>query len=103
MKFLEKVVISSLVLCVVYAVVAIVFQALTGSELSSTLTERWYTVFGIELLSTAVITTAKTIANKTNIINKIELMKQNGIMPEREDFSDSVDGAYYDSSDEYMG
>lgn len=43
------------ILTMAYAVIAITFQAVTGSELSPTLTQWFYTFFGIEIGSTAFI------------------------------------------------
>lgn len=43
------------ILTMVYAVIAIVFQAVTGNELSPTLTQWFYTFFGIEIGASAFI------------------------------------------------
>lgn len=109
MKFLSSVVIVSLVLCVIYGITAVFFQAVTGEELSPTLTDKWFTVFGIELLATAIIQITKTIVTNLKMRNKIEYMKQNGLNPKHSDFNSSEDSGYYyndysnDCYDESMG
>lgn len=43
------------ILTMIYAVTAIIFQAATGNELSPTLTQWFFTFFGIEIGSSAFI------------------------------------------------
>ena len=99
MKFLSLVVIVSIVLCVIGGIVAVVFQSITGVELSPTLIDKWYTVFGTELGACAVIQVAKIVSEEVKRRNKIKHMKENGIEPVRSDFKTEQDG-YYDG---YIG
>lgn len=95
MKFLSLIVIVSIVLCVVGGIVAVIFQAATGIELSSTLIDRWFTVFGVELGAAALIQITKIITEELKRRNKIEHMAENGIEPQRSDFNNES-GGYYD-------
>ena len=99
-NFLKNTVIVSLSFCVVYGVIAVIFPAITGSELSPTLTERWFTVFGVELLATMVIQITKLIVDRSKLEHKIKILKENGIEITREDLDDDsnpyYDNPYYD-------
>lgn len=84
----------------VYGIVAVVFQALTGNELSPTLTERWFTVFGVELLATMIIQVTKLFADRSKLEHKLSVLKENGIEIKREDINDDnpySDNTYYDN------
>ncbi len=55
LKFSKKIVIWAIVLLVVYTIVSVVYQFITGFELAPTLTQMFFTVFGIELGATSLI------------------------------------------------
>lgn len=55
MKTLTKFIVFSLAMTILYTVIAIVFQAITGNELSSQLTVCFMAVYGGEVLSCALI------------------------------------------------
>jgi hypothetical protein len=108
MKFLSVIVVASIILCIICGIVAVVFQAVSGEELSPTLVDNWYTVFGIELGATALIQITKTITDEIKRRNKIKHMTENGIEPKHSDFSGTqneyYDGFYSDPDyDEPMG
>lgn len=94
-----------MILCVLYGVIAVAFQAITGLELSPTLTDKWYLVFGTELAAAAFIQITKLCTNKIKLKNKIEYMKENDIKLEREDFAESKedDGYYSDYYNDTYG
>lgn len=52
---LTKFIIFSLAMTIIYTVVAIIFQAVTGTELSSQLTICFMAVYGGEVLSCALV------------------------------------------------
>lgn len=85
-KFLSLMVILSLLLCVLYGIIAVIFQYKTGGELSPTLTENWYKVFGVEIAGTTIIYIVKRISNYLEIKDKIKLKKENGIEITEDDF-----------------
>lgn len=60
MKYMKKIVLLSITLCVVYLPIYCICAKL-GIELSDTLTEKWFTVFGVELGATALIKVFETI------------------------------------------
>ena len=84
-KFLNKVVVSSIILTVFGGVVAVIFQWITGEELSSTLIQYWFTVFGIELGATTLITLTKTLTKTYEKKVELQLMDKYKITPEKED------------------
>ena len=80
------------------------FQFQTGQELSPTLTENWYKVFGIEIAGTTIIYMTKRITSIWKIEDKIELKKKNGFPIEPEDFKSSDDSCdYYENDVEIYG
>lgn len=66
MKDLTKFIIFSFAMTILYTVVAILFQALTGNELSSQLTVCWFAVYGGEVLSCALIKVFKLKGESNN-------------------------------------
>lgn len=52
---LTKFIVFSLAMTIIYTVIAILFQAITGSELSSQLTICYFAVYGGEILSCALV------------------------------------------------
>lgn len=99
-KFLSIMVIASLLLCIVYGAVAIVFQWIKGEEVSPTLTERWFQVFGIEIAGSTLIYIVKRITSIWRIEDKIELKKKNGFELKESDFDTGESfGSYYISDD----
>lgn len=84
-KFLDKIVIASLGLAVFGGFVAVVFQWVTGMELSPTLIQYWFTVFGVELGATALITLVKTATKTYEKKIELQLMNKYKIQPSKED------------------
>lgn len=100
-KFLNKIVVSSIILTVFGGVVAVIFQWITGEELSSTLIQYWFTVFGVELGATALITAVKTATKTYEKKIELSLMNKYNIKPDKQDLKLSKnqeeywgDGAY---------
>lgn len=58
---LLKLVLFCLSVLLIYAIVAIIFQWLTGQELSPTLTDKLYTVLGTEIVVAGFIKVFKLI------------------------------------------
>lgn len=102
-KFLSLMVILSLLLCVLYGIVAIIFQYETGGELSPTLTENWYKVFGIEIAGTTIIYIVKRVSKYLEIKDKIKLKKENGIEITKEDFGNVSDTTEEVCEEEELG
>lgn len=61
MRFLKKILVFCFASLLIYTVTAIVFQVHTGTELSSTLTERFFTVFGVELAAMAALRISENV------------------------------------------
>lgn len=94
-KFISIMVILSLLLCVIYGGAAVLFQYYTGEELSPTLTENWFQVFGIEIAGTTIIYIVKRISKILETKDRIDLKKEHNLEITEKDFpsssSDSVD------------
>lgn len=84
-KFLDKIVIASIGLTIFGGAIAVVFQWVTGMELSPTLVQYWFTVFGIELGATTLITLAKTLTKTYEKKVELQLMNEYKITPNKED------------------
>ena len=95
-KFLSIMVIFSLLLCIIYGVVAVVFQWITGTEISPTLTERWFQVFGIEIAGTTLIYIVKRVTSIWRIQDRIKLKKEEGFKLKESDFD------LHDTSDYFV-
>lgn len=54
-RALTKFILFSFAMTIIYTIVAIVFQAVTGSQISDTLTTCFFMVYGGEVLSCALI------------------------------------------------
>lgn len=55
LKFLKKIVIFCITVVLIYTIVAVVYQTFSDIELSATLTENVFRLFGLELCMTAVL------------------------------------------------
>lgn len=84
-KFLDKIVIASIGLTILGGLIAVIFQWVTGMELSPTLIQYWFTVFGIELGATTLITLVKTVTKTYEKKIELQLMKKYDIKPSKED------------------
>lgn len=84
-KFLDKIVIASIILTIFGGIVAVIFQWVTRMELSPTLIQYWFTVFGIELGATTLITLTKTLTKTYEKKVELQLMDKYKITPEKED------------------
>lgn len=108
-NFLSAMVIASLLLCIIYGVVAIVFQWFRGEEISPTLTEHWFQVFGIEIAGTTLIYIVKRVTSIWRVQDRITMKKEEGFELKESDFdlpsNDSVvfDEDFYDESDNTYG
>lgn len=102
-KFLDKIVIASIGLTVFGGFIATIFQWMTGMELSSTLVQYWFTVFGIELGATTLITLVKTATKTYEKKIELQLMNKYKIQPSKEDLKFVNDLTNrWDSTDSYV-
>lgn len=85
MKFLDKIVIGSIFLTALGGIAAYIYQWETGMELSPTLIQYWFTVFGIELGATTLITLAKTVTKTYEKKVELQLMDKYKVKPSKED------------------
>lgn len=85
-KFLSIMVIASLLLCIAFGAVAILFQWITGTEISPTLTEKWFQVFGIEIAGSTLIYIVKRVTSIWRVQDRIELKKKEGFELKESDF-----------------
>ena len=103
-KFLDKIVIASIILTIFGGIVAVIFQWVTGMELSPTLIQYWFTVFGIELGATTLITLTKTLTKTYEKKVELQLMDKYKITPEKEDLKLNNELMNnLDIGDSYMG
>jgi hypothetical protein len=79
-------VIGSLLLCIAFGAVAIIFQWITGTEISPTLTEKWFQVFGVEIAGSTLIYIVKRITSIWRVQDRIELKKKEGFELKESDF-----------------
>lgn len=85
-NFLSVMVIASLLLCILYGAAAYLFQWITGTELSPTLTEKWYEVFGIEIAGTTLIYIVKRVTSIWRVQDRIKLKEEKGFKLKESDF-----------------
>ena len=76
-KFSKIMVIISIVIPLIYSIIAIVYQFRTGNEMSSTLTTWIFTFYGVELLATAGIKISETVKSQS-IIESTKGEESNG-------------------------
>lgn len=63
-KFSKIIVAISIIIPLIYTIVAVIYQFRTGDEMDSTLTTWVFTFFGAELLAAAGIKISEVIRNK---------------------------------------
>lgn len=97
LNFLSMMVIVSLALCVIFGIIGVAFQGITGQELSPTLVENWFKVFGTEIAATGVIYIVKRVTSIWRIEDKIKLKKDNGFELKESDFGVGNNEYVYDS------
>lgn len=107
MKFLTVSVIASLILCVLFTITVLILNCM-GIEVSDTLIQYFFTVFGIEFSATAAIKISKHIVDRQKVKDKIDLLKENNLEIEKSDLSTDEnsydDTVYYDTGDDtYYG
>lgn len=59
MRFMKRILVCCFLAMIVFSIIAIVYQCVTGQELSSTLIQWFYTVFGVELAASALLKIAE--------------------------------------------
>lgn len=99
MKFLTLSVIVSLILCVLFTGVVIVLECM-GVEVSDTLIQYFFTVFGVEFAATAAIKISKHTIEKQKVKDRVEQIKENNLPLEKEDLKTSDNDDYIE---EYYG
>lgn len=115
-KFLDKIVVASIGLTIFGGLIAVIFQWVTGMELSPTLIQYWFTVFGIELGATTLITLTKTLTKTYEKKIELQLMDKYKITPSKEDLkfvedlirdwdinTSYIDSTNFDFTDEVEG
>ena len=96
MNFLKVSVVLSFVSCLAFAVVCIVLNYM-GIDISDTLIEWFFKVFGVEFAATASIQIVKYSIKKAQVKDKLSLIKENGLEVEKKDLEVSKSNDY----DEY--
>lgn len=99
MKFLTLSVIISLILCVLFTGVVIALECM-GVEVSDTLIQYFFTVFGVEFAATAAIKISKHTIEKQKVKDRLEQIKENNLPLEKEDLKTSDNDDYIE---EYYG
>lgn len=99
MKFLTLSVIISLILCVLFTGVVIALECM-GVEVSDTLIQYFFTVFGVEFAATAAIKISKHTIEKQKVKDRVEQIKENNLPLEKEDLKTSDNDDYIE---EYYG
>lgn len=102
-KFLSFIVMFSLIICIIYTVAAVVFQYKTSTEISPTVSESVYKVFGTEIAAAALITITKKIVGYIDTKSRVQLMKDNDVEPRPQDFNPESQSGYdyYGGDGEY--
>lgn len=59
MRFMKRILVFCFVVMIAFSIVAVVYQCVTGQELSPTLIQWYYTVFGVELAASALLKIAE--------------------------------------------
>ena len=77
MKYMKKVVLACLVASIIYVIVAIIFQVVTGEELSPTLTDCFLRGVIVELSATALIKVGEGWIDSFRIKHMADYRKNN--------------------------
>lgn len=101
MSFLKRIVILSIVSCLVFSAIGIILTCF-GVILPDTLIDGFYDVFGKELGALALLQIAKYIIKDLIIDNKLRRKKENGVPLESSDF-EAESGSTYGYEDYYDG
>ena len=102
MNFLKISVISSFIACLIFTVVCLVMNWL-GHDVSDTLIQWFFTVFGVEFAATAAIKITKHTIKKKEIEDRLDKIKENNLEVEKSDLNQSDDNDYTYEGDEYYG
>lgn len=101
MKFLTVSVVLSFFVCVVFTVVVIVCNCL-AIEISDTLIQWFFTVFGVEFAAAAAIKISKHTIERQKIKERVQMIKDEGLEVEKSDLSESPDNEMYYDTGEYV-
>lgn len=101
MKFLTISVIFSFIACLIFTVVIIVCNCL-GVEISDTLIQWFFTVFGVEFAAAAAIKISKHTIERQKIKERVQMIKDEGLEVEKSDLSESTDNEMYYDTGEYV-
>lgn len=99
MHFLTISVTASFAVCLAFAVVVVVCNC-RGIEISDTLIQWFFTMFGVEFAATAAIKISKHTIRKQEIKEKIENIKREGLTVDKKDL-DQKSGYEYGDYDDY--
>lgn len=101
MKFLTVSVVLSFAACIVFTAVCLVLGCL-GYEVSDTLIQYFFIVFGVEFASAAAIQIFKYKIKKQETKDNIDNLKENDLPVEHDDvIGKSPEDDYYDSGTVY--
>lgn len=101
MNFLKVSVALALLACLIFTVVVLIMNE-RGVEVSDTLIQWFFTVFGVEFASTAAIKIAKYRIKKQETEDKIETLKQNDLPIDKTDIGSPESDEYeYDDNTFY--
>jgi hypothetical protein len=94
MKFLTISVILSFLACIAFTVVCLVMTR-NGYEVSDSLIQWFFTVFGVEFATAGAIQIVKYRVKKQEVQDYIEELKQNGFELTKTDFKTKNNDDYY--------
>ena len=102
MKFLTLSVILSFAACFIFAAVCLVLNCL-GYEVSDTLIEWFFKVFGVEFAAAAAIKISNHVIKKDEIKERIRNIKENNLEVEKKDLvvNNQNQGYFYSGNDDY--
>ena len=98
MKFLTVSVILSFLACIAFTVVCLVMTR-NGYEVSDSLIQWFFTTFGVEFAAAAAIRISKHRIQQTEIDEKLNRIKENGLEVSKSDLKPNDNDYYYNDYD----
>lgn len=96
MKFLTVSVVASFFACIVFTTICIVLGCI-GYQVSDTLIQYFFTVFGVEFAVAGAIQIFKYKLKRQEIQDNIENLKENNLPVEHDDVVGTTDSSYGDT------
>ncbi|MBO7462051.1 MAG: hypothetical protein J6T96_05600 [Bacteroidales bacterium] len=100
MKFLTAAVVVSFVACLIFTAVCIILNCV-GYEVSDTLIQWFFTVFGVEFAASAAIKISKHTIKKQEIKEKVENILSNNLELDKNDLNNNSSSNGFDDYDVY--